>query len=278
MKIKQSTVDGNIEVMDSLLRQGGLSDPSEPSFETSGDIDMSKFVLLIHGDLHTKERLDTVRDSRRIEDTPKNCFQYVVFVPGLFHYKMACVNALWWMYLQNKDGCEDVNSSFQHVGILRPWETGILTTKPGFCRMHDVVHHELCAAILECWQTEASCSQPAVTSLRQFAELNPEWDSIVRLLEEIVRKYVGTTDSLSKSYAKPEAERDQQFENQSLCNRDYLLYVDLCNAVNCGNIRWVESSFLPWVYMFSATGKHKYASQLARFMRHLHDVYPAELR
>jgi hypothetical protein len=219
MKIKQSSVDGNIEVMDSLLRQGGLGDPTEPGFETSGDVDVSEFVLLIHGDLLTKEHLDTVRDSRRIEDTPKNRFQYVVFVLGLFHYKMACVDALWQTYLQNKDGREDVNSSFQHVGILRPRETGILTTKPGFCWMHDVVHHKLHAAILECWWTEASHSQPAVTTLRQFAESKPKWDSIVKLSEEIVRMYVGTTDSLSKSYAKPEAKRDQQFENQSLCNR-----------------------------------------------------------
>ena len=132
MKIKQSTVDGNIEVMENLLRQGGLGDPTDPNFETSGDVDMSEFVLLVHGDLLTKERLDTVRDSRRIKDTPKNQFQYVVFVPGLFHYKMACVDALWQMYLQGKDGWEDVNSSFQHTGILRLQETGILTTKPGF--------------------------------------------------------------------------------------------------------------------------------------------------
>ncbi|KAF8257523.1 hypothetical protein EI94DRAFT_1629719 [Lactarius quietus] len=238
---------------------------------------MSEFVLLIHGDLLTKERLDTVRDSRRIEDTPKNQFQYVVFVPGLFHYKMACVDALWRTYLQNKDGHEDVNSTFQHAGILRPQETGILTTKPGFCWMHDVVHHELRAAILECWQTEASLSQPGVMSLKQFAESKPDWDLIVKLSEGIVWKYVGTTESLSKSYAKPETERDQQFENQSLHNRDYLLYVDLCNAINCGDIRRMESSFLPWIYVFCGTGKHKYTSQLARFLRHLHDVYPAEL-
>ena len=278
MKIKQSTVDGNVEVMDSLLRQGGLGDPTDPGFETSGDVDMSEFVLLVHGDLLTKEHLDTVRDSRRIEDTPKNRFQYVVFVPGLFHYKMACVDALWRTYLQSKDGREDVNSSFQHAGILRPKETGILTTKPGFWRMHDVVHHQLRAAILECWRTEASRSQPEVTTLKQFADSKPEWDSIVRISEEIVRKYVGTTHGLTKSYAKPESERDQQFENQSLCNWDYLLYVDLCNAINSGDIGRVEASFLPWIYFFSGTGKHKYASQLARFVRNLHDVYPPDLR
>ncbi|KAI9431079.1 hypothetical protein H4582DRAFT_1822991 [Lactarius indigo] len=104
MKIKQSSVDGNIEVMENLLRQGGLGDPTEPNFESNGDIDISDFVLLVHGDLLTKERLDTVRDSRCIEETPKNCFQFIVFVLGLFHYKMACVDALWRTYLQVKEG------------------------------------------------------------------------------------------------------------------------------------------------------------------------------
>ncbi|KAH9015996.1 hypothetical protein EDB85DRAFT_1817773, partial [Lactarius pseudohatsudake] len=94
MRIKQSSVDGNVEVMENLLSQGGLGDPTEPDFEANGDVDISDFVLLVHGDLLTKERLDTVRDSRCIEDTPKNRFQFVVFVLGLFHYKMACVDAL----------------------------------------------------------------------------------------------------------------------------------------------------------------------------------------
>ncbi|KAH9167844.1 hypothetical protein EDB89DRAFT_1890233 [Lactarius sanguifluus] len=263
--------------MENLLRQGGLGDPTEPGFDTRGDVDISEFVLLIHGDLLTKERLDTVRDSRRIEDTPKDRFQYVVFIPGLFHYKMACVDALWRIYLQNKEGREDINSSFQHAGILRPRETGILTTKPGFRRMHDVVHHELRAAILECWRTEASSSGSTVTSLKEFANSKPEWDLIVKMSRDIVQKYVATTEGISKSRAKPEADRDQQHENQALRNRDFLLYVDLCNAMNSGDVGRVEASFIPWIYMFSSTGKHKYASQLARFVMNLHDVYPPDL-
>ncbi|KAI9455461.1 hypothetical protein BJY52DRAFT_1121970 [Lactarius psammicola] len=262
--------------MENLLRQGGLGDPTDPGFDTNGDIDISEFVLLIHGDLLTKERLDTVRDSRRIEDTPRHRFQYMVFVPGLFHYKMACVDALWRTYLQSKEGRKDINSTFQHAGILRPQETGILTTKPGFRRMHDVVHHELRAAILECWRTEAS-SRSALTCLKDFAASKPEWDLIVEISRDIVRKYVATSSHLSQSRARPEADRDQQYENQSLRNRDYLLYADLCNAINSGDIGRVESSFLPWIYMFCGTGKHKYASQLARFMRNLHDIYPPEL-
>ncbi|KAH8993655.1 hypothetical protein EDB83DRAFT_2239070, partial [Lactarius deliciosus] len=241
---------------------------------------ISDFVLLVHGDLLTKERLDTVRDSRCIEDTPKNRFQFVVFVLGLFHYKMACVDALWRTYLQVKEGREDVNSTYQHVGILRPWETGLMTTKPGFRRMHDVVHHELQAVILECWRKESSLLVSADSesvSLKAFAETKPDWELIVKISEDIVRKYVATTEGLLESRAKPESERDQQFENQALWNRDYLSYVDLCNAINAGDVGRVEASFLHWIYMFCGTGKHKYASQLARFLRNLHEVYPPEL-
>ena len=276
MKIKQSSVDGNIDVMENLLRQGGLGDTTDPGFSANGDIDLSDFVLFVHGDLLTKERLDTIRDSRQIEDTPKNRFQFVVFLLGLFHYKMACVDALWRTYLKEKDGRSDLNSTYQHVGILRPRETGIMTSKPGFRRMHDVVHHELRASILECWRTEASAQN--MTSLKAFADSKPDWDLVVKMSEDIVRKYVATAEGLSTSRTHPETERDQQFENQTIRNRDYLLYVDLCNAMNAGDIGRVEASFLPWIYIFSATGKHKYASQLARFMKNLHEVYPPALR
>ena len=273
MKIKQSSVDGNIEVMNNLLHQGGLGDPTEPDFESTGDVDISEYVLLVHGDLLTKERLDTVRASRCIEDSPKNRFQFVVFVLGLFHFKMACVDALWRVYLQAKEGREDVNSTYQHVGILRPQETGLMTSKPGFRRMHDVVHHELHAAILECWRVEVSSlvlSDSA--SLKVFAETNPGWDLIEKMSEDIVRKYIATTEGLLQARRSPASERDQQFENQALWNRDFLLYVDLCNVINIGDVGWVEASFLHWIYIFLSTGKHKYASQLARFLRNLHDV------
>lgn len=198
MPIKQSSVDGNIEVMENLLRQGGLGDPTESNFATSGDIDMSEFVLFIHGDLLTKERLDSVRASRSIEDTPKNRFQYVVFLLGLFHYKMACADALWRTYLQKTEGQSDANSAYQHIGILRPQETRIMTTKPGFRRMHDAIHHELRAVILECWRSEVSIRDPVnFTSLKAFADSKPDWDLIIKISEDIVEKYVATTDNLS---------------------------------------------------------------------------------
>ena len=48
--------------------------------------------------------------------------------------------------------------------------------------------------------------------------------------------------------------------------------------MNAGDIGRVEATFLPWVYMFMATGKHKYTSQILQFMANLCDVYPADLQ
>ncbi|EGO22204.1 hypothetical protein SERLADRAFT_440219 [Serpula lacrymans var. lacrymans S7.9] len=70
MNIKQSTPDGNIEVLDNLLRQGGIGDKSDKHFVPELDADMSEYVILVHGDLLTKERIDLVKDTRRIEGTP----------------------------------------------------------------------------------------------------------------------------------------------------------------------------------------------------------------
>ncbi|KAM6504000.1 hypothetical protein JOM56_000943 [Amanita muscaria] len=109
MNIKESTPDGNVEVLESLLRQGGIGEPEDKKFDHEKDVDMSEHVLLVHGDLLTKERLDTVQDSRSIEGTPKRRFQYVIFLPGLFHFKMACVDALWRTWVQPKESCLDDN-------------------------------------------------------------------------------------------------------------------------------------------------------------------------
>jgi hypothetical protein len=72
MDIKQSTTDGYVEVLEDLFRQGGIGDKHDSSFNADHDVDMTEHVILVHGDLLTKERLDTVCNSRWIEYTPKN--------------------------------------------------------------------------------------------------------------------------------------------------------------------------------------------------------------
>lgn len=279
MRIKESTTDGNIEVMDNLQKQGGIGEPDDTHFTAEEDIDMSEYVIIFHGDLLTKERQDSVKDSRRIEGTPKRRFQYIIFLPGLFHYKMACADAIWRIWVEPKEGRKDTNTMFQHIGILRPTETGKYGTKPGFRRMHDAVHHDLWASMLDCWRMEAKNRNSAWTSLKKFAESKPTWELIVEMSECIVRNYVARSPDLAKQRKRPMAERDQRFENQILRNRDELLYVELCHAMNSGDVGRVEGGVLEWVYIFKATGKHKYATEMLQFTEKLNgDMYSEELK
>jgi hypothetical protein len=75
-----------------------------------------------------------------------------------------------------------------------------------------------------------------LVTLQAFAETKPDWDLVVKISEDIICKYVVTMEGVSQSCAEPESQRDQQFKNQALRNRDYLLYVDLCNVINVGNV------------------------------------------
>ncbi|KAH7904695.1 hypothetical protein BJ138DRAFT_1018767 [Hygrophoropsis aurantiaca] len=95
--------------------------------------------------------------------------------------------------------------------------------------------------------------------------------------EDIVEKYVATSDSHSAFRSCREQERDKRFENQALRNRDELLYIDLSQAMNAGDVGRVEASFLPWIYVFFSTGKHKYGAQINKFLTHLNYVYPPNL-
>jgi hypothetical protein len=97
MPIKQSTTDENIMVIDILLRQGVIGEWEDIRFDL-------QYVLLIHGDFLTKEQLDVIIKSQHIEDTPKHCFQHIMFVPGLFHFKIVCADALWHTWIQPQAG------------------------------------------------------------------------------------------------------------------------------------------------------------------------------
>jgi hypothetical protein len=82
MDVSNSTVAGNIQSVVDLLKQGGIRDPTVIDDPEMPDI--SEYVVLFHGDLGMGERLQSAQQRQGIENTPWNCLQHVVFVPGLF--------------------------------------------------------------------------------------------------------------------------------------------------------------------------------------------------
>ena len=78
----------------------------------------------IFGDLATFEHVLGVLQCCTIEGTPWHCFQFVVFVMGLFHLKMACADSIQQIFIEPKHTQEDANGLMAFVGLYHPCETG----------------------------------------------------------------------------------------------------------------------------------------------------------
>ncbi|KAM6490750.1 hypothetical protein JOM56_014093 [Amanita muscaria] len=118
MDVNNSTVNGNIQAIELLMAQVGYGCPDDKEA-----IDVSEYIVLIHGDLGTAERINSILKRRSIEDRPWERFQYAKHCPGFFHVKMACAETLWRIALKPTLAHLDETCIMKDFGILRPKET-----------------------------------------------------------------------------------------------------------------------------------------------------------
>lgn len=111
-----------------LCEQGGIGDRSSTN-ATAETKDISDHVVLVHGDLSTCERVQSLQKSRGEEKTPWLRYQFVVFILGLFHLKMACADAIWKLFIFPQASRHDETSLFKQVAEIRPKETGKIGSK-----------------------------------------------------------------------------------------------------------------------------------------------------
>lgn len=275
MDVSNSTVTGNIQSIVNLLQQGGIGDPAVVDDPDMPDI--SEHVVLFHGDLGTGERLQSAQQRRGIENTPWNRLQHVIFIPGLFHLKMAAADTIWRIFLQPSAARLDETSLMRDIGILRPKETGHYGSKPGFRRMHELIMYDGICRRLDCWRVEVAKRDPKWTSLEEFAASKPTFNDIEAMARTLARNYIAG-HQLRRMRRIPAAQRDAQYENGLLLNRYMLVYEELSYAMNTGDIGRVETCLFTWIPMFKATGKHKYANTMTDFLCKVHFVYPEGLK
>ncbi|KAI6095346.1 hypothetical protein F5141DRAFT_1068476 [Pisolithus sp. B1] len=278
MDINNSTVSGNIQVVTELLAQGGLADPMA-MLEENMDFNspnISEYVILVHGDLGTGEWLQAAQLHHSIECTSWNRLQHIIFIPGLFHLKMGCADAIWQCFISPMAAREDKTSLMHDVAQLCPKETGIYTTKLGFHQIHELVGHAGTCQHLDCWRVHTA-KNSQFSSLEDFALSKPMLDDLWAMANEICRTYIAN-HQLDCMCGKHESEHDLQFENVLLLNKYFLLYEELLYAMNSGDIRCIETCIISWIPILKAIGKHKYASHMTNFLFNVHFVYPPGLR
>ncbi|KAK7678135.1 hypothetical protein QCA50_018928 [Cerrena zonata] len=261
MDINSSTADGQAQIAESLFSQSNLGDPTD----TPGVVDIREHVVLVHGDLGTGERLQSVKESRAIETKPVRRLEMVIFIPGLFHLLMACADAIWKMYFEPQDLRATDDGLFRQSCKIRPNESGRLGSKPGFRLMHDLIHHHGTARMLDVWQNDLK-KRTSHNSFAEYAASKPTWDEVTARSLDLVQTYVN----------KPQ-HKDGLFRNNSLILLNLLNYIELAHAMKHGDIGRVEGTFLHWIFVFKTVGKHKYATALIKVMNDLKYTYSEEL-
>ncbi|EPQ50052.1 hypothetical protein GLOTRDRAFT_51116 [Gloeophyllum trabeum ATCC 11539] len=296
-----SKIPRNMEAIINLLKQGGIGQP-ENQAKATGHMDMDSdddsngdgnsneewcdadvkdivdFVVLIHGDLGTSERVQSILERRAPERSRWNRYQFVVFVMGLFHLKMACADAIWRIFLEKTRARLDENSLMRLAAIYRSKETGKLGSGPGFRRMHEVIREIGTALRLDCWRVEAQKRRSSCNSLEALAETKLPYSQIVEMSHALARNGYVADDTLYGLREQPSAVRDQQKENTSLMHKYMLLYEEISYGMNHGDIGRVETAFPSWILIFKAVGKNKYANAMEKFLTDVHFVFPEGLR
>ncbi|KAF9498372.1 hypothetical protein BDN71DRAFT_1466204 [Pleurotus eryngii] len=274
LDVAPSTPAQNAEAIEGFLAQAALGDPTE----TPGVTDVDNQIVLISGDLLTGERIRSLLVSRSEEATPWRRLQFVVYVMGLFHLKMACTDAIWRIFIQPKAVRGDTTCLMDLFYEIRPRETGKLGSKPGYRRMHECIEHIGIVLRLDAWRLEVVKQDSSCTSLDDFASKEPTWEQTVALATTLCRERVAPIDIETSMRKKESAERDGQYENILILHQYFLLYEELSYAMNAGDIGRVEACFLPWMMIFSGCGKHKYAAELQHYLEDVHFNFPVDLR
>lgn len=282
MEYTNSTIDGNIKAIVDVLQQTGVWDIEELK-EALRDIpdveDVEEIVFFIHGDLGTWERIQSACIRRSIERTSRRRLQFIVFIPGLFHIKMACADAIWRIFISPTQLRTEKTSMLSFIRLFYPnLTTKISTNKAGFHIMNDCIVRVGVTDRMECWRTYVQELWPSCATLENFAERKPTLPEILSISEKLALKYASPSQILEDLRFGNQGRRDYQYENV-LTRIDYiLLYEELAHSIRCGDVGRIETCLHRWIPIFKGAGKPKYANNLLEFITDLNFVYPDSLK
>lgn len=278
MDLNQSTVSGNIEAIQNMFTQAGLRSSSDSRAAADDVVDLKDFAIIVNGDLGTYERVLSALRRRSVEDTEHDRLQSVVFAIGLFHFKMAAADAIWRIHVSPDKARIDDTSFMKIIAKLRPKDSSRLVANAKFRQQHELIAHVSSVLQLDAWRVEVH-KRTGLKSLEEWAERKPSLTEVEAVAEALVRDYVeGEGLDLFEMECASTATRDLARHNIMRLQHHLLLYVELCYAMNMGDIGRVESLFAPWIQIFRATGKHKYGNHTLRFLHALYFIYPDGLR
>ena len=98
-------------------------------------------MILIFEDLGAYEHLLSAIRRRAQEMDPISHLQFIVFILGLFHLKIAAADATWRIFVAPSDARKDPTSFGKLLNLLRPHDSSKLIANAKFRQQHESITH-----------------------------------------------------------------------------------------------------------------------------------------
>ncbi|KZV63277.1 hypothetical protein PENSPDRAFT_590184 [Peniophora sp. CONT] len=266
MPIDESSKTGNAELVIAIFAYLRLN-MANPQF--------SEIVKLIVGDQLSVARLRSVAETRVGNEGGATALEWAVFVPGLFHYKVAGTHGVMLTHLgsNNHDLTNPASLSAHNAALGR--KPIVATSLPSFRTCKDLIDVSLYARVLQC-----ALEVSGKDSLSAYAQ-GLTFDQLKSDAENIVGRFADgrKVHQLERARARKGTEHgDMVFESAVLFLRDALLLREFTDAIKSGDSGRVYLVLKVWALSYRGQGRTKYAQEALFLIHNVEHVWPAELR
>ncbi len=268
--IDESTIAGNADVVEAISEELRLSE--SPHFETT--------IRLLGGDQLSIARLRSLVGIRAGHETGFSSFAWGVWIPGLFHAKIADMHGFFQTHwgIPNRGTRNPGSLSFHNTVLNRTPIT--LTSLPPFRTCRDLIFVSLYARVLHCLQLV--CER---NTLDECADAVTSWDDLVLCAGLVYERYANASmaaDLRAKRASELEDNAafpgDMIFENAILFLRDALISREFTDAIKTGDSGRIILILKLMALGFRGSGRTKYAHEMLHLIHNLTHVWPPAIR
>ncbi|KAE9395891.1 hypothetical protein BT96DRAFT_1042765 [Gymnopus androsaceus JB14] len=216
-------------------------------------------VRFIAGDQLSIARLRALENIRAGQETGYEGFAWGIWMPGLFHSKMADITGIFATHFENATARPSNPGSLAFHNTALNRIPIVPTSLPNFRTCRDLVFVSLYAR----------------SSLEEYAESEElSFEQIYVDAQKILDRYANS----SVVEELRQARKDMVFENAALFLRDALISREFTDAVQAGDSGRVVLVLKIWALSFRGSGRTKYAYKMLHLIHNIEVVWPEEMK
>ena len=200
--------------------------------------------------------------------------QWALFIPGLFHYKMAATHGFMLTHLGQANHLITNPASLTAHNTILECKPIVATSLPPFHTCRDLIFVSLYSRVLHCLLLVAGLSL-----LPEYAE-GLSWETLKSHAATLVERFTDncTVHHLQQERADEGSTRgDMVFENTLLFLRDALHLREFSDSIKTGDSGCVLNVLKVWGLSFHGNGCSKYAYEILYLVHNVTHVWPPSL-